>query len=185
MNEQTPNAETANAVPTINPNELLAHPFNTAVYGVEVSDDELIRSIRDEGMHNPVIVTAASVNGVGGYYILSGHRRVEAAKIIGCEVPYRILDDQGQTWQEKYILDENIQRVKTMEQKCREWKEVKRIEKLQADARRESGNGEAGSAASRAAVRVEAAATIMRRLEVIVDAADAGEKEARRKSQQD
>src|ERR1700745_3650540 len=113
---------------TINPNKLLSHPFNTKVYGEEVLDADFIKSVRENSVLEPVIVTSTTIGGVDGLYVLSGHRRAEAAKICKRDVPYRIEVDQGVLWQENYLLEVNRQRVKTPEQVAREYTELKRIE---------------------------------------------------------
>lgn len=46
--------------------------------------------------------------------------------------------------EERLIIEANRQRVKTPEQKAREFKELKRIEKALAKERRESGNNQHG-----------------------------------------
>jgi hypothetical protein len=163
---------------TINPHKLLSHPFNTKVYGNEVIDADFIKSVRENGVLEPVIVTSTKIDGVDGLYVLSGHRRTEAAKVCKIDVPYKIEQDQGTLWQENYLLEVNRQRVKTPEQMAREYTELKRIELALAEKRRRNGVREAVSASERAATRLGVGEAWARKAEVVVQEADKGNQTA-------
>lgn len=156
------------------PYVLLPHPLNRAVYGQEKSDPDLEKSIGENGFLTPVDVTRATHGGQEGLYILSGHRRVLAAIELKIFVPVRVLDNQGDVWQEAYLLEANRQRVKTPVQIAREYQELVRIEKILGDARRAAGVRETTSASQRAATAVGATAPWARKMNFILEQADQG-----------
>jgi hypothetical protein len=160
---------------SINPHRLLPHPFNERVYGIETLDAEFVKSIREHGVLVPIVVVSTTIGGVVELYILSGHRRVQAAKEVGrSEVPYQVLRDEGLLWQQEFLIEANRQRVKTPEQMAREYTETKRIELALADKRRSQGMREKGSASDRAAAKTGVDGIWARKMEVIVKAADEG-----------
>lgn len=73
----TPQVETQQEVVEIDLDELHEHPNQKAIYGDEILDPEFIESIGQYGVLTPLIITPRPE---GGYYILSGHRRAEAAR---------------------------------------------------------------------------------------------------------
>lgn len=154
-------------VSTINPHKLIDHPFNRHVYGDEAVDPGLVDSIREHGVQEPIVVVETTHGGVTGLFILSGHRRVKAAKAVGCDVPVRILEDEGDDWQKSYLLEANRQRIKNTEQLAREYIELKRLEKLNPTGK--------GTASERSAEQVGLREDKARRLEVIIEAADKGD----------
>src|ERR1700730_6527104 len=99
------------------PHKLFPHPFNLALYGDEQPDAELIASIREKGVLDPVDVVSTTIGGINALYILSGHRRVAAAKQLHLKVPIQVRVDEGPLWQQEFLLTANIQRIKTAEQK--------------------------------------------------------------------
>jgi hypothetical protein len=132
--------------------QLAIHPFNAKVYGDEKPSQELIESMRKVGQLEPILVARVgrSRNAhqpLGAYtyktdpvqyYILSGNRRYHAAKKLGwTEVDVRCIrgDNPTQLEIEQIIIEANRQRIKTAEQKAREFKELKRIESLLAKER--------------------------------------------------
>ena len=65
--------------------ELKDHPQNALLYGKDESIEDLIKSIRANGMLEPLLITKDG-------RIISGHRRYRAALALGLtEVPVRIL----------------------------------------------------------------------------------------------
>jgi len=85
---------------------LRAHPRNAAIYGVDPVTD-LTQDLAEHGMLEPVVVSPAGV-------IISGHRRVRAAKALGWKtVPARI--DDGPTTAAR-LVSFNRQRRKTWSQ---------------------------------------------------------------------
>jgi ParB-like chromosome segregation protein Spo0J len=156
------------------PHRLLPHPFNTKIYGVEQPDPDLVKSIREKGILDTVVVVSTTIDEQIGLYILSGHRRVRAAKQIGCKVPIQVLLDEGSLWQESRILEFNRQRVKTPEMMSREYTELNRIELALAEKRRSQGIKETVSASEKAAASVGVQAPWARKMEFIVQEADRG-----------
>ena len=156
------------------PYKLLPHPLNSVVYGREARDLELEKSIGENGILQPVDVVFTAHGGVEGLYVLSGHRRVEAAKAAKCLVPVRLLKDMGELWQQSYLLESNRQRVKTAEQRAREFRELERIENVLAESRRAEGIRETGTASQRAATAIGATDSWARKMAVIVAQADNG-----------
>jgi hypothetical protein len=90
-------------------------PENDEVYGQVGSDDggldDLVQSIRDRGLEEPLILTADG-------YILSGHRRFEACQRLGMdEIPCRIKRDirrEGNPDFLRELVAYNPQRVKSV-----------------------------------------------------------------------
>ena len=84
--------------------EFKGHPF-------KVLDDEkmdtLVDSIRENGILNPVIV---SPNQSGNYEMISGHRRLHAAKIVGLKKIPAIVKEMSDDEAIIKMVDANIQR---------------------------------------------------------------------------
>jgi ParB-like chromosome segregation protein Spo0J len=158
----------------VNPAKLLPHPFNEKIYGRETLNDEFVESIRARGVDEPVVVVSTTIDRKPGLYILSGHRRVEAAIKVGCDVPVRFLPDEGREWQEGFLLEANRQRVKTPEQMAREYVELKRIEAARAEQQRQAGTPLVGTASGRASTQVGIADPWARKMEVVIREADEG-----------
>jgi hypothetical protein len=156
------------------PDKLFPHPLNLAIYGHEPPDAELTASIRKKGVLTPVEVVTATINGATELYILSGHRRVAAAKEVGCKVPIHINLSLSPLQQEEFLLTANIQRVKTPEQKFREVRERERIELEKAAKRRAEGIREPVSALSRAATAVGVDDAWARRMKAVMQAVSEG-----------
>lgn len=80
------------------------HPF-------KVLDDEkmsdLVESIRVNGILSPVLVRP---NGEDSYEMISGHRRMHAAKIVGLTMIPAIVRDMSDDEAIVYMVDSNIQR---------------------------------------------------------------------------
>ena len=108
--------------------DLLPHPFNALLYE-NACDPGMIASVREHGIYQPLIIT---ING----YILSGHQRLEAAKLAGAkEVPVIVKPIMTEEEIERTILDSNVGRKKTNEERLREYREFKRIESQEARGR--------------------------------------------------
>ena len=156
------------------PHKLFPHPLNQVIYGDETSDAELTASIREKGVLTPVEVVSTTINGVMALYILSGHRRVAAAKEVGCKVPIHINPGLTPLQQEDFILTANIQRIKTPEQKAKELIERERIENEKAAKRRAAGIREPVSTLSRAATAMGVDETWARRMKAVMQAVSEG-----------
>lgn len=73
------------------------------------SIDDLARSIRSQGILQPLLVTHA---GPATFKVLAGHRRLEAAKVAGLQnVPCVVRDGVEPTDEAAIMLIENMQRV--------------------------------------------------------------------------
>jgi hypothetical protein len=107
--------------------EFRPHPLNEQVYGVEKPDDELIASIEKLGVLQPIIVDSLG-------RILSGNRRWTACKILAKRHPTKGFNHIPATVfsgteleAQRILIEANKQRIKTREQRCREYQELKRI----------------------------------------------------------
>ena len=105
-------------------NSLVPHPLNDKLYGDE-PDEELLQSLHEFGILNPIIVAA------DGETIVSGHRRWAGMKKLGkLTVPIQIRPDLVDDASiRKALIHSNRQRDKTVIQKAREGKELTRIYK--------------------------------------------------------
>lgn len=166
-------------------NEFTPHPLNEKVYGSPKADEKLIESIEKVGILQPIIVNRNK-------QIVSGHRRWQACKIIAERRPdkdFHILAITfgGSDFQaEQLLIESNRQRVKTLEQKAREFRELKRIEAALARERMLAGrkidpgkNFSRGRAEDNAAAALGMSRPTARKLEAIVQRADTGDSEAR------
>jgi ParB-like chromosome segregation protein Spo0J len=122
----------------LNVGDLLSHPLNTKLYGEREADKSLQASIEKLGVLEPItVLTMPALDGKGGQrtYVLSGHRRVLAAKKAQLKkIParYADIDPKDNLAVEEFIIEANRQRVKTEEQRGREIIELLRIEKIRA-----------------------------------------------------
>lgn len=108
---------------------LRPHPFNVAVYGQESVDNELLRSIGENGILVPLTVKKDGT-------IISGHRRFMAAKEAGLKrLPVVISAFSDELEEKQSIIEHNRQRQKTLTQLMREAEELESIEKARAKER--------------------------------------------------
>jgi ParB/RepB/Spo0J family partition protein len=108
---------------------LKPHPFNTAVYGQETVDDELLRSIIENGILVPLTIKKDGI-------IISGHRRYLAAKKAGLKrLPVVVTTFTDELAERLAIIEHNRQRVKSLTQLMREAEELEKIEKVRAKER--------------------------------------------------
>lgn len=174
--------------------ELTEHPLNKKIYGDQPPSQELIDSIRNMGVLSPIIINADR-------QILSGTQRWKALKILADEGVADILSAYGGgscvyaicakqsngkgLAGERLLIEANRQRVKTPEQKAREFTELKRIESELAKQREKQGRAKlphpetAGKARDKAAAAVNLSGRTAEKLEKVVAAADAGDAVAR------
>jgi hypothetical protein len=168
--------------------ELRPHPLNEKVYGSPKPDRKLIESIEKVGILQPIVIDRDK-------RILAGHRRWEACTAIAqgrpdkdFRIPATIFG--GSDFQaEQLIIESNRQRVKTPEQKAREFRELKRIEAALAKERMLAGKkvnpkenlpeGSKGQARDQAAEAVGMSGRTAEKLSAIVEKADGGDPEAR------
>lgn len=111
------------------------HPLNDKIYGDSKPDAGLIKSVKEHGVFNPVIVNKRK-------QILSGTRRWLAAKEAGySKIPVLILlEDRGDgLLSELFLIESNRARTKTQGQIAREASELLRIETELAKQRMSDG----------------------------------------------
>jgi ParB-like chromosome segregation protein Spo0J len=70
-------------VETMDVSELKPHPLNLVLYGVQEPDKDLVSSIKDVGVLEPLVYSFMSPESDGATenYILSGHRRWAADRV--------------------------------------------------------------------------------------------------------
>jgi ParB-like chromosome segregation protein Spo0J/protein gp37 len=108
--------------------DLRPHPLNERIYD-DGPDEALIASIREHGILDPLLITPDGV-------VLSGHRRLAAARICGLvRVPAVACDEQDELVQEELLIQANRQRSKTNEQAAREAEALLAIESERARRR--------------------------------------------------
>jgi ParB-like chromosome segregation protein Spo0J len=173
-------------------NELKPHPLNDKLYGLPKPDRKLVESIEKVGVLQPIVIDRNK-------QILAGHRRWEACRTIAERRPdkdFRIPATifTGSDFQaEQLVIESNRQRVKTPEQKAREFRELKRIEAALAKERQLAAqNNKAaravkaslpeqakGQARDKAAEALGMGGRTAEKLLALVQKADAGDPEAR------
>lgn len=182
----------------LNVGDLLSHPLNAKLYGEREADKTLQASIEKHGVLEPVtVLTMPAFDGKGQRtYVLSGHRRVLAAKKAQLKkIParYADIDPKDNLAVEEFIIEANRQRVKTEEQRGRECLELLRIEGIRArerQARSAGGKGKRllgekfpeaikGRARDKAAESLGMSGRTAQKLLNVIEAADAGNEKAR------
>jgi ParB-like nuclease domain len=118
---------------------LRPHPLSIKLYGDSEPDAALIESIRQVGIQNPIIVNEEGE-------ILSGNRRYKAYRLLHEADPRKFsghltvrLGGVGGLDDERAVIYNNIQRVKTKGQIAREAAALLRIEKALAAERASAG----------------------------------------------
>lgn len=102
------------------PHDLRPHPLNDEIYG-DGADPDLIESIRNKGILNPLLITLDNL-------IISGHRRWEASVAVGLDMlPVVVFGSTDTLDIEEALIESNRQRTKNNEQIGREYKHLKRI----------------------------------------------------------
>lgn len=100
--------------------QLTPHPENVKIYG-DLADSELVESIRQKGILNPLLITYDN-------RIISGHRRWDAAKVADLdEVPVVVFGSDDELDILEALIESNRQRTKTAEQVGREYSTLKRV----------------------------------------------------------
>lgn len=115
------------------PESLSPHPQNGEIYGDRELDSEtdspFLESIRENGVLTPIIVDQND-------QIISGHRRIEAAKQVGLEtVPVSVREFESDLMRLELLIHSNRQRSKTVSQKLREAETLERVERRRARER--------------------------------------------------
>ena len=113
---------------------LKPHPLNAQIYS-DGCDKELLDDIKERGVRTPIEVTRSLL-------IISGHRRLNAAQMLGLsEVPviFSDVDENDPLAVEEALIKANIQRQKSQEQITREYKRLKVIKEERAKIRMLAG----------------------------------------------
>jgi hypothetical protein len=118
----------------VNINILKEHPLNSEIYGDDSEEqiNELVERIKVSNWIKSIMITS-------DYLIISGHRRVRAAKKLGfteIECEYVTGDADKQL---EILLNENAYRIKTNSQKVNEGKYYYEIESRKAHERQIAG----------------------------------------------
>jgi len=110
-------------------NELDRHPVNEEIYRDEELPSDFVDSIEEHGVREPVVIT-------GNDTIISGHRRVEAARRVGKnQIKVRVEPFNSDLEEREAVVHYNKQRSKTFSQKMREALELEKIERKRAKER--------------------------------------------------
>lgn len=114
--------------------KIIDHPVNASIYR-DNFDDDLVESIKQNGVLTPIVVCK---HAGGSYVCLSGHRRRQAAGVLGLqEIPCLIYRDEIPEWQQVLmVVESNRQRTKTVEVLARETEALAKAKEQQAAARK-------------------------------------------------
>ena len=156
--------------------QLKRHPLSVATYGEEITPD-LEKSVRENGIREPLLVTTENI-------VVSGNSRLTAGVRAGLKSVPVIRFGSGDPLDiEAAVLETNKQRIKNEEQKAREYDAWKRIETKRAHFRMgkkdEAGApvqnfapDEMGTARDKAAVKVGNSAPTLEKSSKVVAVID-------------
>jgi DNA modification methylase len=121
-------------VPTLS---LRPHTLSLAIYDDEPVDPDLVQSIRERGILEPLAILSDGM-------IVSGHRRWRAALDNALEcVPAHVVAFASQLDEQAAVIEFNRQRVKTLTQRMREADQLETIERQRAKRRQRVHGGTA------------------------------------------
>jgi DNA modification methylase len=87
--------------------QIQSHPLNETIYDLSNIDD-LVFSINEVGLLSPVVVNQR-------YQLISGHRRIEALRILGWDkVDAEVVETASEDEEKSLLVHYNKQRVKTL-----------------------------------------------------------------------
>ena len=113
--------------------DLKPHPKNEEIYGVNEDILDLVEKIKKSGRVHTMTVNSKGV-------VLAGHRRLKACIELGIEtVKAEIIDFDTPEEEIEFIVLDNHQREKTVEQKAKEARTLKEVETKLAEKRMRSG----------------------------------------------
>ena len=167
----------------MNPFDLEPHEVNEDIYR-DAPDEEFIESIKRLGVLEPILAKEELTDGAPLTVVLSGHRRMNAARALEMdEVPVIIQPDELVGTDDEAIrllILSNRQRNKTNEQRAREFDVLKEVESRLAEDRGKGGRGQAeegktGTARDIAAQAVGMSGMTAERASVVVKAIDEAE----------
>lgn len=120
--------------------DLKPHPKNEEIYGANEDVSDLVAKIKKSGR---VHTMTANSKGV----VLAGHRRLRACLELGIEtVKAEIVDFETPEEEVEFIVLDNHQRDKTVEQKAKEARTLKEVESKLAEIRKSQNGGDRKSA---------------------------------------
>ena len=109
--------------------DLKPHPKNEEIYGYEEDVSDLVEKIKKSGRVHTMTVNSDGV-------VLAGHRRLKACIELGIEtVNAEIVDFDTLEEEIEFIVLDNHQREKTVEQKAKEARVLKEVESKLAERR--------------------------------------------------
>jgi len=112
---------------------LKPHPKNEEIYGANEDVSDLVEKIKKSGRVHTMTVNSKGV-------VLAGHRRLKACIKLGIEtVNAKIVDFDTPEEEIEFIVLDNYQREKTVEQKAKEARTLKEVETKLAEKRMKSG----------------------------------------------
>jgi len=123
-------------VSTAKVSELSQHPKNDEIYG-DTDDlaETFVESIREKGVLEPLVITENK-------QVISGHRRLEAAREVGLEtVPVRKSTFESDLAEREALIEFNRQREKSRAQKVNEIDEMKSVIEIKNGSDRTNSKG--------------------------------------------
>ena len=112
--------------------DLKPHPKNEEIYGADEDVSDLVEKIKKSGRVHTMTVNSEGV-------VLAGHRRLKACIELGIKtVNAEIVDLDTPEEEIEFIVLDNHQREKTVEQKAKEARVLKEVEGKLAEIRRRS-----------------------------------------------
>lgn len=116
--------------------DLKQHPKNEEIYGVNEDISDLVEKIKKSGRVHTMTVNSKGV-------VLAGHRRLKACIELGIEtVNVEIVDFDTPEEEVEFIILDNHQREKTIEQKAKEARTLKEVESRLALIRKSKNGGD-------------------------------------------
>jgi len=128
---QSKTGETQEAHLTIATSKLCAHPLSAEIYGsFHGEEDALMESVRSDGILTPLLITSKNV-------VVAGGERLRVARALKLpEIPVRVLDLTDPLDIQQALIESNVSRDKKNEQKIREYRALKLIEREKAKKRK-------------------------------------------------
>ena len=123
----------ASSIRSLSVDDIRPNRFSLSIYGdPQAETDGLLESVRERGILVPLVVVR---DGRQGFELLSGHRRLACAAILGIEkLPCQVVKLPAIEDRRQAVLDYNRQRRKTFRQMMREADALEDL--LKGDARR-------------------------------------------------
>lgn len=112
--------------------DLKPHPKNEEIYGYGEDISDLVKKIKKSGRVHTMTVNSDGI-------VLAGHRRLKACIELGIEtVNVEVVDFDTPEEEIEFIVLDNHQRDKTVEQKAKEARALKEVESKLAEIRRKA-----------------------------------------------